>query len=70
LDMIMEPGIDGCETFKRILKIYPDQKAIITSGFSETDRVKETQRFGAGEYIKKPYSFEKIGFAVKNELSK
>ncbi|MCP3898679.1 MAG: response regulator, partial [Desulfobacteraceae bacterium] len=47
LDMIMEPGIDGCETFKRILKIYPDQKAIITSGFSETDRVKETQRFGA-----------------------
>ncbi|MCK5542236.1 MAG: response regulator [Desulfobacterales bacterium] len=70
LDMIMDHGIDGCETYKEILKFYPEQKAIITSGFSETDRVKETQRLGAGEYIKKPYTFEKIGFAVKKELDK
>ena len=70
LDMIMDPGIDGCETYKQILKLYPEQKAIITSGFSETDRVKEAQILGAGEYIKKPYAFEKLGFAVKKELEK
>jgi two-component system, cell cycle sensor histidine kinase and response regulator CckA len=29
LDMIMDPGIDGLETFKKILKRYPGQKAII-----------------------------------------
>jgi len=40
LDMIMEPGIDGLETYQEITKINPDQKAIIVSGFSETDRVK------------------------------
>jgi CheY-like chemotaxis protein len=68
LDMIMDPGIDGLETFKRILKRYPGQKAIIASGFSETDRVKEAQDLGAGEYIKKPYTLEKIGLAVKKEL--
>jgi CheY-like chemotaxis protein len=70
LDMIMEPGIDGLETYKKILEIHPNQKAIIASGFSETDRVKEAQRLGAGTYIKKPYTLEKIGLAVKTELEK
>ncbi len=70
LDMIMDPGIDGLDTYKRILELYPGQKAIIASGFSETDRVKEAQRLGAGKYIKKPYTLEKIGLAVKEELGK
>ena len=70
LDMIMDPGIDGLETYKRILKLHPKQKAIIASGFSETDRVKEAKRLGAGAYVKKPYVLEKIGLAIKEELEK
>ena len=52
LDMIMTPGMDGLDTFRKIVEIFPDQKAIIASGFSETDRVKEAQRIGAGQYLK------------------
>jgi len=70
LDMIMGTGMDGLETFREIIKWKPGQKAIIASGFSETARVKETQHLGAGEYVKKPYSMEKIGFAVRKELDK
>jgi two-component system cell cycle sensor histidine kinase/response regulator CckA len=70
LDMIMDPGIDGLDTYKKIIEVHPRQKAIIASGFSETDRVKEAQRLGAGQYIKKPYTLEKIGLAVKEELGK
>jgi len=70
LDMIMDPGIDGLETYRQLLKISPNQKAIIASGFSETEHVKETQKIGAGIYIKKPYTMENIGIAIKNELSK
>jgi PAS domain S-box-containing protein len=70
LDMIMDPGIDGLDTYKQILELHPRQKAIIASGFSETDRLKETQRLGAGSYVKKPYTLEKIGLAVKAELGK
>jgi len=70
LDMIMDPGIDGLDTYKEILKFHPGQKAIIASGFSETYRVKEAQRLGAGQYIKKPYTLEKIGIAVRDELLK
>jgi len=68
LDMIMEPGIDGLETYRQILKLHPGQKAIIASGFSETDKVKEAQKLGAGTYIKKPYKIEKIGTIVRAEL--
>jgi CheY-like chemotaxis protein len=70
LDMIMPPGIDGLETFQKIISKYPQQKAIIASGFSETERVRKAQRLGAGRYVKKPYTIEKIGLAVKSELEK
>ena len=70
LDMIMENSIDGLDTYKQIVKQHPRQKAIITSGFSETDRVKEAQELGVGQYIRKPYTLEKIGIAVRSELDK
>ncbi len=70
LDMIMEPGIDGLDTYKKILEIHPNQKAIITSGYSETDRVREAQRLGATSYVKKPYLLDKIGQVVRDELNK
>lgn len=68
LDMIMDPGMDGLETYRQVLAISPGQKAVIASGFSETTRVKEAQRLGAGQYVKKPYTLEKIGLAVKSRL--
>ena len=70
IDMIMGTGIDGLETYKKILELHPEQKAIIVSGFSESKRVKEAQRLGAGSYVKKPYILEKIAVAVRTELDK
>ena len=70
LDMIMDPGMDGLDTYKKICKIHPGQKAIIASGFSETKRVKEVQKLGAGAYIRKPLLLKKVGLAVKEELEK
>jgi len=70
LDMIMAPGIDGLETYKRILNLNPEQKAVIASGFSETPRVKEAVKLGVGAYVKKPYLMEKIGLIVRGELDK
>ena len=70
LDMIMPPGIDGLETYRRIIANHPDQKAVIASGFSENERVAELQRLGAGEYLRKPYTLEKIGLAVRRELDR
>jgi len=68
LDMIMAKGMNGYETYEEIIKIHPRQKAVIVSGFAETEDVKAAQKLGAGKYIKKPYTVEKIGLAVKGEL--
>jgi PAS domain S-box-containing protein len=70
LDMIMDPGIDGLETYKMIHEFKPNQKAIIVSGFSESGRVKEAQMLCGGAFLKKPYILEKFGIAVRAELDK
>jgi PAS domain S-box-containing protein len=70
LDMVMEPGIDGLETYRRVLEHHPGQRAVIASGFSETDRVREAQLLGAGPYVRKPYLIQNIGMAVRKELDR
>ncbi len=70
LDMIMPNGIDGAETYRKILEISPGQKAIIVSGFSESDRVIEAQKLGVGVFVQKPLTKEAIASAVRNELDK
>ena len=70
LDMIMDPGMDGLETYQKILQIRPRQKAIIASGFSETERVRQAEALGAGAYLKKPYLLKSIGVAVRSELDR
>ena len=70
LDMIMDPGMDGLDTFKRIIAYHPNQKAVIASGFSQTERVNAAIRLGAGPYIKKPYTWNSLGQAVRAALDR
>ena len=70
LDMVMPKGLNGRETYEAILKVRPDQKAVIATGYAKTEEVALSQALGAGHYIKKPYSLKEIGMAVKNELEK
>jgi len=70
LDMIMDPGMDGLDTYRKIAEVHPRQKAVIVSGYSETDRVRRAQALGAGAYVKKPYLLETLGLAVRNELER
>ncbi len=68
LDMIMAPGIDGLETYRQCRKIRPDQKAIIASGYSESEKVRHAQSLGVGAYLRKPYTIRQMGETVLNEL--
>lgn len=70
LDMIMDPGIDGLDTYREIIKIHPGQKALIVTGFSATERVAEVQRLGAGGYVRKPYTLQCIAEAIRKELDR
>jgi DNA-binding NtrC family response regulator len=70
LDMIMDPGMDGLDTYRAMLKVSPRQKAIIVSGFSETERVNQARKLGVGAYLKKPYVMESLGLAIREELDR
>ena len=68
IDMIMDPGMNGLDTFRAVRRIRPQQKAIIASGFAETGSVTTALQAGVGAYIRKPYSLEQIGRPVKEAL--
>lgn len=54
LDTIMDPRLDRLDIELKTLEVHPHQKAIIVSGFFDTERVTKAQELGAGAYVKKP----------------
>lgn len=69
LDMIMEPGISGLETTKRIITEFPDAKIVIASGYSESEMIKETLELGALRFVQKPYSVDSISSVIQEVLN-
>jgi len=69
LDMMMDPGINGCETYERILRHTPGQKAIITTGYSNAGDIKRALHLGISQFVKKPYSLHELAQALKLEIS-
>lgn len=68
LDMIMEPGINGLETYKQILSFKPEQQVIIASGYSQEEFINEAKVLGVSDFIVKPYSVDRIGKALMDIL--
>lgn len=70
LDMVMPTGMDGAETYRLARDVRPGQKAILLSGYAESDRVWEAQSLGAGPYVRKPVTLGELARAVRNELER
>lgn len=69
IDMVME-GMDGAETFGRLLEIRPEQKAIILSGYAMSERVHAALRLGAETFLSKPITPNSLATAVRKALDK
>jgi YesN/AraC family two-component response regulator len=46
----------------------PELKAIIASGFSESDEVKKALSLGVASFIRKPYTMNQLGREVAQVL--
>lgn len=68
LDMIMDPGMNGRETYEAILARWPGQRALIASGYAETEDIRRTLELGACEAVLKPYTLTRIGGAIRAAL--
>jgi len=70
LDVVMENGIDGVETFRRIKTFRPAQKVIFVSGYAEAAMVAVARRLGAGPVMRKPVTTELLANTIRNELDR
>lgn len=64
LDMAMSPGINGRETYEKIIQFRPKQKALIASGLAKDSEVERAIQLGVKAFIAKPYSLEELGRVV------
>lgn len=69
LDMIMGGGMNGRQTYEKILKIRPGQKAIIISGYSESEEVLKAKALGVSHFLEKPVTLPVLALAVRQALS-
>lgn len=70
LDIFMDGGIDGTETFRRIRKLFPKQKVIFVSGYAVPAKLESLKDVGEFEFLNKPYTIEQLGIAIRTELNK
>jgi signal transduction histidine kinase/CheY-like chemotaxis protein len=70
LDMIMPGGMDGADTFRHARELRPDQRAIVLSGYAESERVREALDQGAGAFVRKPITRDQLGRAVRAALDR
>lgn len=68
LDMVLGEGLNGRQTYEKMLVQNPRQKAIIASGYSTSTDVQKTLEMGAHAIVKKPFGLEEIGLAIKRCL--
>lgn len=62
------PGMSGLETLKRIKKIEPKLPIIIMTAYGTTDTAIEATKFGAYDYILKPFDVNEMQELVRKGL--
>ncbi|MFC1651094.1 PAS domain S-box protein [Candidatus Latescibacterota bacterium] len=67
MDLTIPGGMGGKETIQELLKIDPNAKAIVSSGYSNDPVVSNYKEHGFGGYISKPYKLEELK-KVMNEV--
>ena len=67
LDIVM-PGMGGKKCLEEILKVNPQAKVVMASGYSINGRVKEVLDGGARAFIKKPYELKQMLAEVRKVL--
>jgi CheY-like chemotaxis protein len=69
LDMMMGAGLNGRETYEKMLGIHPRQKAIVITGYAKSEEIAKTKNLGVSQFIEKPVTISKIGKAIKQSLA-
>jgi two-component system, NtrC family, sensor kinase len=64
------PGLSGVELLRQIVTRYPDTAVIMVSGIDRTQRVLDTIRLGAFDYLIKPCELDVLELSVERALER
>src|SRR6202020_2249914 len=67
LDLVM-PGMDGLQTLESCKKLRPEQKVVMISCVSDTNKVVQAMKLGASDYVTKPFLSPQLQGAVRKAL--
>jgi len=62
------PGMDGIEVTKAVKHMRPDIDVIIITGYATIESAVETMKFGAMDYVQKPFTEDELLAFAKNCL--
>ncbi len=69
LDLRM-PGLTGIDILKEIKKLRPDIEVLIITGYGTLGNAQEAIRYGAGDFISKPFNVADIIAIVSSTLDR
>ncbi len=69
MDLTIPGGMGGEQAIKHILKINPEAKVIVSSGYSNEETLSSYKKFGFVGIIAKPYTIEKLKKGILTALN-
>ncbi len=69
MDLTIPGGMGGKESIKRLLKINPEIKAIVSSGYSQDPVISNYKKYGFSGVLSKPYRMEEISEILEKVMS-
>ncbi len=70
MDLTIPGGMGGKEAIKKLRALYPDVRAIVSSGYSNDPIMAEWKKYGFNGVVVKPYSSRELTKTVNNALLK
>lgn len=69
MDLTIPGGIGGKETIKKLIKVEPKVKAIVSSGYSDDPVMADFRRYGFSGVITKPFKINELSGLLQKILS-
>ncbi|RKX64526.1 hybrid sensor histidine kinase/response regulator, partial [candidate division TA06 bacterium] len=69
LDLTIPGGMGGRETMEKLLKLDPDVKGIIVSGYSTDVIISEYKKYGFKEAVLKPFRMDELSSVLKKIIN-
>ncbi|MBI4698904.1 MAG: PAS domain S-box protein [Nitrospirae bacterium] len=70
MDLTIRGGMGGKETIQELLRIDPEVKAIVSSGYSNDPIMADFKKYGFSGVITKPYEIEELSDLLNNVTKK